>query len=85
MGLSMISCLSIGIFLFPFFFMKWHPYIPLHFREMIIPLVAIPTNSHYAGKTITYIMFISPSFQLMKILEEQLKHRKIKSLSICHQ
>ena len=38
-GLSMISCLGLGIFFFPFFFMKWHPYIPLHFREMIFPLV----------------------------------------------
>ena len=26
--------------LVPFFFMKWHPYIPLHFIEMIFPLVA---------------------------------------------
>ena len=41
MGLSMTSCLGIGIFLFPFFFMKWHPYIPLHFREMIFPLVPL--------------------------------------------
>ena len=27
--------------LVPFFFMKWHPYIPLHFIEMIFPLVCI--------------------------------------------
>ena len=27
--------------LVPFFFMKWHPYIPLHFIEIIFPLVYI--------------------------------------------
>ena len=27
--------------LVPFFFMKWHPYIPLHFIEMIFPLVPL--------------------------------------------
>ena len=37
MELSMTSCLGVGIFLFPFFFMtSLHP---LHFREMIFPLV----------------------------------------------
>ena len=25
----------------PFFFMKWQPYIPLHFIEMIFPLVPL--------------------------------------------
>ena len=44
MGLSMASCLSIGISLFPLFFMKWHPYIPLHFREMIFPLVPLTSS-----------------------------------------
>ena len=39
--LSMTSCLSMSIFLFPLFFMKWHPYIPLDFREMIFPLVRL--------------------------------------------
>ena len=39
MGLWMSLCLGVGIFLFPFFFMHWHPYIPLHFIEMILPLV----------------------------------------------
>ena len=43
MELLMTSCVGIGISLFPFFFMMWHPYIPLHFREMIFPLVAITT------------------------------------------
>ena len=38
MGLWMSLCLGVGIFLFPFFFMHWHPYIPLHFIEMIFPL-----------------------------------------------
>ena len=35
----MTSCLSVGIFLFPLFFlMKLHPYIhPPSFREMIFP------------------------------------------------
>ena len=41
MGLWMSLCLGVGIFLFPFFFMHWHPYIPLHFIEMIFPLVYI--------------------------------------------
>ena len=42
MGLWMSLCLGVGIFLFPSFFMHWHPYIPLHFIEMIFPLVYIP-------------------------------------------
>ena len=41
MGLWMGLYLGVGIFLFPFFFMPWHPYIPLHFIEMIFPLVYI--------------------------------------------
>ena len=32
-------CLGEGIFLFPFFFMTLHLYIPLHFLEMIFLLV----------------------------------------------
>ena len=36
----MTFCLGVGIFLFPSFFMTWHPYIPLHFIEMIFTLVA---------------------------------------------
>ena len=39
MGLWMSLCLGVGIFLFPFLFMPWHPYIPLHFIETIFPLV----------------------------------------------
>ena len=31
--------------LVPFFFMKWHPYIPLHFIEMIFPLVPLIFHS----------------------------------------
>ena len=41
MGLWMSLCLGVGIFLFPFFFMHWHPCIPHHFIEMIFPLVYI--------------------------------------------
>ena len=41
MGLWMSLCLGVGIFLFPFFFVHWHPYIPLHFIEIIFPLVFI--------------------------------------------
>ena len=41
MGLWMSLCLGVGIFLFPFFFMHWHPYIPLHFIKIIFPLVYI--------------------------------------------
>ena len=35
--------------LVPFFFMKWHPYIPLHFIEMIFPLVLLIFHSFFWG------------------------------------
>ena len=36
MGLLISFCFGVGILFFPFFFMRWHPYIS---REMIFPLV----------------------------------------------
>ena len=35
----MTLCLGGGIFLFRLFYMTGHPYIPLHFMEIIFPLV----------------------------------------------
>ena len=53
MGLWVTLCLGVV----PFFFMKWHPYIPLHFIEMIFPLVIILTItnslSHFWGFPLT--------------------------------
>ena len=38
----MTLCLGVARHLLvPFFFMTLHPYIPLHFMEMIVPLVTL--------------------------------------------
>ena len=44
------------IFLYSFFFMTRHPYIPLHFREIIFPLVYYTVyNTYYIVQKIVYI------------------------------
>ena len=84
LGLWMNFCFGVGIPLFTFFFMRWHPYILVYFREMIFPLVPRSSKKGDVKILLTDVAMCVMGWGLKKRHKDQQNTEEQPAIKIMH-